>query len=44
MQELPESVVEMVGAVHEMLMKGGPREARSEAEVARLLPNATKLF
>jgi hypothetical protein len=45
MQELPESVVKMVGAVYEMLMKGGPseakREAHSEAEVARLLPNAT---
>ena len=45
MQELPESEVEMVGAVYEMLMKGGPtearREVRSEAEVAHLLPNAT---
>jgi integrase len=45
MQELPESVVEMVGAAYEMLIKGGPTEAkgeaRSEAEVARLLPNAT---
>jgi integrase len=45
MQELPQSVVKMVAAVYEMLLKGGPsegrKEAHSEAEVARLLPNAT---
>jgi hypothetical protein len=45
MQELPKSVVQMVGAVYEMLMKGGPTKpkevAGSKAGVARLLPNAT---
>jgi len=39
---------QMIAAVYEMLMKRGPTEAmgeaRSEAEVARLFPNATNSF
>ena len=37
MQELPESVQEMVGSMYAMLKKGGG----SKKGVARLLPNAT---
>ena len=36
MQELPESVQEMVGSMYAMLKKGGDKA------VVRLLPNATK--
>lgn len=47
MQELPESVVRMVGAVYEMLMKGGPAEpeqtAGSGSDGERLLPIATNV-
>jgi hypothetical protein len=39
MQELPESVQQMVGSVYLMLAKGGANEKGSE----RLLPKATKL-
>jgi integrase len=46
MQELPESVVQMVGAVYEMLMKGGPEKSEETAESEPagevLLPIATK--
>jgi hypothetical protein len=38
MQELPESVQEMVGSMYAMLKKGGV----SKKGVVRLLPNATK--
>jgi integrase len=38
MQELPDSVQEMVGSMYAMLKKGGD----SNKEVVRLLPNATK--
>jgi len=38
MQELPESVQEMVGSMYAMLKKGGG----SKKGVVRLLPNATK--
>jgi integrase len=38
MQELPDSVQEMVGSMYAMLKKGGG----SEKGVVRLLPNATK--
>jgi integrase len=40
MQELPESVVEMVGSVYEMLMKGGEKKTSAED----LLPNATNVL
>lgn len=45
MQELPESVARMVGAVYEMLRKGGPvkpeETAGSGSDGVGLLPNAT---